>query len=97
MMSWLLTYSTSSLVLISGWRLSGATHLGHQWTPVSMLPHMRDGLNALLMEVLCPFLQALQGSPRALRINAQRGIRFDHYSTRNCLSSNELRQNIQWV
>ena len=88
MRSWLLTYATSSLVLISGWRLIGATHLGQQWTPVLRLPHMRDGLSALLREVFCPVLQALQGSPRALRIHAQRLARFDHYCTCNCLSSN---------
>ncbi len=66
MRSWLLTYATSSLVLISGWRLIGATHLEQQWTPVLMLPHRRDGLSARRMAVLCPFLQVLQGSPRAL-------------------------------
>jgi hypothetical protein len=83
------------LALNSGWRLIGATHLGQQWTPVLMLPHMRDGLSSLLMEVLCTFLKALQVSPRAPRINAQRLARFDHYCTRNCLSSKELRRNIQ--
>jgi hypothetical protein len=32
--------------------------------------------------------QALDVSPSALRINAQRGVRFDHYCTCNCLSTN---------
>jgi hypothetical protein len=94
MVSWHLTYSTPWLALNSGWRLIGATHLGQQWTPVLMLPHMRDGLSSLLMEVLCAFLKALQVSPRAPRIKAQRLARFDHYCTRNCLSSKELRRNI---
>ena len=52
MMSWLLTYATSSLVLISRWRFIGATHLGQQGTSVVRLPHRRDGLSALLMAVL---------------------------------------------
>jgi hypothetical protein len=43
------------LALISGWRLIGVTHRGQQWTPVLMLPHMRYGLSALLMEVFCTF------------------------------------------
>ena len=40
-------------------------------------------------------LQVLHGSLRALRMNAQRGARFDHYCIRNCLSPKELRRNIQ--
>jgi hypothetical protein len=39
--------------------------------------------------------QVLHGSLRALRINAQRVARFDHYCTRNFLSPKELRRNIQ--
>ena len=35
--------------------MSGATHQGEQGTPALMLPSMRDGLSALLMEVWCPF------------------------------------------
>jgi hypothetical protein len=40
-------------------------------------------------------LQTLQVSPRAPRIHAQRRARFDHYCTRNDLSSKELRRNIR--
>ena len=39
--------------------------------------------------------QALHVSPSAPRINAQRVARFDHYSTRNCLLTKELRRDIQ--
>jgi hypothetical protein len=55
MVSWLLMGSPPSLALLSGWCLIGATHRGQQETPTVMLPHMRDGLSAPLMEVLCPF------------------------------------------
>ena len=55
MVSWPLTGSPPWLALSSGWRLSGATHQGEQGTPALMLPSMRDGLSALLMEVWCPF------------------------------------------
>ena len=34
--------------------------------------------------------QVLDVSPRALRINAQRVARFDHYYIRNCLSPKKL-------
>ena len=44
-----------SLVLLSGWCLIGATHRGQSWTLSLRLPHMRDGLSALRMVVLCPF------------------------------------------
>jgi hypothetical protein len=43
------------LVLSSGWGLIGATHRGQPWTLSLRLPHMRDGLSALRMAVLCPF------------------------------------------
>jgi hypothetical protein len=76
-MARLRTSATSSLVLISGWRLSGAIHLGQPWTPGLRLPPMRARLSALLMEGCCPFLPALQGSPYALRMHAQRLARFD--------------------
>ena len=39
--------------------------------------------------------QALHVSPRAPIINTQRGARFDHYCTRNCLPPKKLRQSIQ--
>ena len=39
--------------------------------------------------------QVLHVSLRVPRINAQRGARFDHYCTRNCLSPKELRRNLQ--
>ena len=38
-----------------GVALDGCNPPGQQWTPVLMLPHMRYGLSALLMEVFCPF------------------------------------------
>jgi hypothetical protein len=34
---------------------SGETQRGQQGTPAVTLPHRRDGLNVLLMAVLCPF------------------------------------------
>ncbi len=39
--------------------------------------------------------RALSVSPRAPRINAQRGARFGPYHTRNCLSPKKLRREIQ--
>jgi hypothetical protein len=39
--------------------------------------------------------QALDGSPSALRINAQRVARFEHYRAHNCLSPQKLRREIQ--
>src|SRR5262249_9003674 len=39
--------------------------------------------------------QVLHVSLRVPRINAQRGARFDHYDTHNCLPPKELRWNIQ--
>jgi hypothetical protein len=59
--SWLLTGSIPSLVLLSGWCLIGATHRGQPWTLSLRLPHMRDGLSALRMAVLCPFRRSSMG------------------------------------
>ena len=39
--------------------------------------------------------RALSGSPRAPRINEQRGAQFDPYNTRNCLPPKKLRREIQ--
>jgi len=39
--------------------------------------------------------QALQVSPSAPPINAQRVARFDHFYTRNCLPPKKLRRDIQ--
>jgi hypothetical protein len=33
--------------------LIGETHRGQQWTPAVTLPHVRDGLRLLLLEVCC--------------------------------------------
>jgi hypothetical protein len=59
------------------------------------LLHVRDRLNVLLMAVLCTVPQALDVSPNALLINAQRVARFDHYRTRNCLPPKQLHRGIQ--
>src|SRR5262249_41394457 len=74
MVSWLLTGSPPWLALISGWRLSGATSQGQPGTPAWMLPSMRDGLSAQLMEVWCPFRGSSMGRHvhRALMRNALR-------------------------
>ena len=68
---------------------------GRQWMPALMQPHMRDGLSALLMEVLLHIPQAFHGSPSAPRIHAQRVARFDYYCASNCLPPKELRRDIQ--
>ena len=60
MMSWLLPCSTPSLALISGWCVIGATHRGQPWTPALMLPHMRNGLSSLLMEVFWALSQTTE-------------------------------------
>src|SRR5215510_10727179 len=76
MVAWLLTGSPPWLALISGWRLSGATSQGQPGTPAWMLPSMRDGLSAQLMEVWCPFRGSSMGRHvhRALRRNALRDL-----------------------
>src|SRR5262249_16417391 len=76
MISWLLTGSPPWLALISGWRLSGATSQGQPGTPAWMLPSMRDGLSAQLMEVWCPFRGSSMGRHvhRALMRNALRDL-----------------------
>ena len=61
MVSWLLTGSIPSLVLLSGWCLIGATHRGQPWTLSLRLPQMRDGLSALRMAVWCPFRRSSIG------------------------------------
>jgi hypothetical protein len=65
----------------------------------------RGGENTKSYEVIevikCPALsgypvpRALSMSPRAPRINAQRGARFDPYNTHNCLPPKQLRREIQ--
>src|SRR2546428_14097568 len=42
-----------ALTLIAVWFLIGETHRGQQWTPALTLPHVRDGLSVLLLEVCC--------------------------------------------
>ena len=53
-------------------------HQGQPWTPALRLPHLCDGLSALPMGGVVSVAQALQVSPRAPRMPAQRGARFDH-------------------
>src|SRR5712692_11314590 len=55
MVSLLLTGATTWLTLIAGWCLMGATPRGQPWTHALTLPHVRDGLSALLMAVFCTF------------------------------------------
>src|SRR5437660_1391221 len=91
----LLPWATTELSLIAMWRLRGATPRGQPWTPAVTLPHGRDGLSARRLAVLWTFPRALSVSPRAPRINAQRGAQFDPYDTRNCLPPKKLRREIQ--
>ena len=42
-----------ALSLMVVWFLIGETHRSQQWAPALTLPHGRDGLSLLLLEVCC--------------------------------------------
>ena len=51
----LLTCSTPWWSLLSVWFVIGETPRGQPWTPALTLPHVRDGLSVLLLEVFWTF------------------------------------------
>jgi hypothetical protein len=95
MMSWLRTCSPPSLILIAGWCLIGATHRRQPWTSALMLRHMRYGLSALLMEVLCMFCRPslCRQVHRELMRNALPDLTPNN--TRICLPPKKLSRGIQ--
>src|SRR6516164_7386768 len=55
MVAFLLTCATTWLSLIAVWFVLNATHRGQQEVSALTLSHVRYGLSALLMSVLCTF------------------------------------------
>src|SRR6266851_373808 len=86
---------TTGLSLIAVWGLIGATPRDQPWTPAVTLPHRRDGAERAADGGVVYVPRALSVSPRAPRIHAQRGARFDPYNTHNCLPPKKLRREIQ--
>jgi hypothetical protein len=76
MESFLLRCVATGVPLLAVWCLSGATPRGQPGTSAVTLPHGRNGLSARRMAALETFRE-LSVSPRAPRITAQRGARFD--------------------
>jgi hypothetical protein len=77
------------------WRLIGATPRGQPWTLAVTLPQGARRAERAADGSVVDVPRALSGSPRAPRINAQRGAQFDPYNTRNCLPPKKLRREIQ--
>ncbi len=83
--SCLLTCATTWLSLIAVWCLLGETHRGQPWTPAVTLPHGRDGLRVLRMEVCCPCSMPSMGRPMHRQCMRNELARLYHYRTHTCL------------
>ena len=81
--------------LLAVWCVRGAPHRGQPWTPALTLPHGRDGLSLLLLEVYCtPGIDDIcrQVHRQLLR---NESARFYHHRTRKCIPPRKLRRDIQ--
>jgi len=93
--AFLLTRATTELSLSAMWCLIGATPRGQPWTSAVTLPQGAQRAERAADGDVVYISRVLSVSPRASRINAQRGTQFDPYNTRNCLPPNKLRREIQ--
>jgi len=84
-----------ALSLMAVWCLSGEPHRGQQLPPAFTLPHVRDGLSVLLLEVCCtPGVDAIcrQVQRQLLR---NESARCYHHRTRKCIPPRKLHREIQ--
>jgi hypothetical protein len=84
-----------ALSLISVWFVIGAIPQGQPVTPALTLPHVRDGLRLLLLEVLCT--PSIDYVYRQVHRQCMRNelARLSHHHTRNCMPPRKLRRDIQ--
>ena len=84
-----------ALTLIAVWFLIGETHRGQQWRPALTLPHVRDGLRVLLLEVCCtPGTDSICRQVQCQLLRNE-SARFSHHRTRKCMPARKLRREIQ--